>query len=85
MKGAPPFKQIARGCSTLELLFLPSFFNMSVAFNSIEKLFRGLERAPLGFGKFEFRWHKLTAKCLGKSERTRTQVQISELRYGIVC
>ena len=48
--------------------------------DSVEEFFCGLERAPLGLGKFEFRWHELTTKCLGKNGLSNAVYALSPLR-----
>jgi len=40
--------------------------DLSVPFDSFQEFFCGLKRPAVGLGKFEFSWHKLTAKCLGE-------------------
>jgi len=50
---------------TLGAIAIPTNFACSA--DPGEEFFRGLERAPLGLRKFEFRWHKFTTKCLGEN------------------
>jgi hypothetical protein len=53
---------------------------MSIAPDSFQEFFRGLERAPLGFGELEFRWRKLTAKCLCENSLSDAVYSLSPLR-----
>src|SRR5260370_7839830 len=54
------------------------YFRFSVKLNYFQKLFRRLKRTSLGFSKFEFRWYKVTMKCLGKNG-------LSDAVYSLSC
>src|SRR5258708_7033151 len=59
---------------------LPSGRNNQSIVNSIKKFLRRLKRTPLSLGKFEFRWHKLTMKCLGKNGLSNAVHSLSPFR-----
>jgi hypothetical protein len=50
------------GPPQLRLLNFLSVFYVPILLDSIKQFFRRFERAAVGFGKFEFRWHEFTTQ-----------------------
>src|SRR2546421_123720 len=71
----------SRMLAGLNLSVAPCFspLRFAILLNPLQELLGRFKRTPLGFGEFEFRWHKLTTKCLGKNGLSNAVYSLSSL------